>query len=207
MVRAENRADGLAAAGAEQAREAVDLALADGEVERAHTGRAGKPGGLIDDLCVLQCVFRAFGLDPGQIVELLAEHLGHELHARQLRDLVFADELAVAQDRDAVADGVDLLEEVRDEDDADAAGLEVQHELKELFDLLLVQRGRRLVENEHLALHIDRAGDGDHLLHGDGAARQLLRGRGGDAKRAEKLFRARVHLAPVGKGAPGPADI
>ena len=207
VVRAEDRADGLAAAGAEQARKAVDLALADGEIERAHAGRAGKPGRLIDDLCVLQRVLGAFGLDLRQIVELLAEHLGHELHARQLRDLVLADELAVAQDRDAVADGVDLLEEVRDEDDADAAGLEVEHELKELFDLLLVQRRRRLVEDEHLALHIDRAGDGDHLLHGDGAARQLLRGRGGDAERAEELLRARVHLAPVGKGALGPADI
>lgn len=46
MIRAEDRADRLTAARAEQARKAVDLALADGEVERAHACRAGKPAEL-----------------------------------------------------------------------------------------------------------------------------------------------------------------
>ena len=99
----------------------VDLALADGEVKRAHACRAGKPGCLVDDLRVLKCVRRSLALDLGKIVQFLAEHLGHELHARQIGNLVFADELAVAQDGDAVADGIDLLEKMRDKDNADAA--------------------------------------------------------------------------------------
>ena len=121
MIRAEDRTDRLTAARAEQARKAVDLALADGEVERAHACRAGKPGCLVDDLRVLKCVRRSLALDLGKIVQFLAEHLGHELHARQIGNLVFADELAVAQDGDAVADGIDLLEKMRNKDNADAA--------------------------------------------------------------------------------------
>ena len=121
MVRAEDRTHGFAAARAEQARKAVDLALADGEVKRAHACRAGKPGCLVDDLRAVQRVRSSLALDLGKIVQLLAEHLGHKLHARQVGNFVFADKLAVAQDGNTVADGIDLLEEMRDKDNADAA--------------------------------------------------------------------------------------
>ena len=206
-VGAEDRAHGFAAAGAEQSRKAVDLALADGKIERADARGARKPGRLIDDLRVFKRVGSGIALDLGQIVQLLAEHLGHELHARKLGDLILADEPAVAQDRDAVADGVDLLQKMRDKDDADTARFEIQHQPKELFDLLLVKRRRRLVENEHLALHVNRTRDGDHLLHGDGAAGKLLCGRGRDAERIEQLLRARVHFAPVRKRALRSSDV
>ena len=121
MIRAEDRAHGFAAAGAEQTRKAVDLALADGKIKRANACRTGKPGCLIDDLRALKRVCGAFALDLGQIIEFLAEHLGHKLHTRQVGNLVFADKFAVAQDGDAVADGVDLLEKMRNKDNADAA--------------------------------------------------------------------------------------
>ena len=49
------------------------------------------------------------------------EHRLHQVDAQQLLGQVLADELAVAQHRHAVADLVDLVEEVRDEEDRDAA--------------------------------------------------------------------------------------
>ena len=106
---------------AEQARKAVDLALADGKIKRANACRTGKPGCLIDDLRALKRVCGAFALDLGQIIEFLAEHLGHKLHTRQVGNLVFADKFAVAQNGNTVADGVDLLEKMRNKDNADAA--------------------------------------------------------------------------------------
>ena len=62
------------------------------------------------------------GRDGGELVELAADHLGDERFAGEVGGEVLADELAVAQDRDAVGDLVDLVEEVADEEDRDAAG-------------------------------------------------------------------------------------
>ena len=64
---------------------------------------------------------------------------------------VLADEPAVAQHRDAVADLVHLVEEVRDEQDRDAALLELADDAEELGHLVEVEARGRLVEHEHLA--------------------------------------------------------
>ena len=145
-------------------------------------------------------------LDVGHFVQILAEHLGDQLHPGQILNDVLAHQLAVPQHGDPVADLIDLLEEVGDEDDAHALLLEVKHELEELLHLLLVERGGGLVENEHLALHVHRPGDGHHLLHGDGAAAQLLGGAGGNVQRFENLSGAAVHGAPVDTRALGTGD-
>ena len=58
------------------------------------------------------------------------------------RGEVLADERAVAQHRDAVADLVDLVEEVRDEEDGDAALLELADHPEQLGDLV-ERRGSR----------------------------------------------------------------
>ena len=54
-------------------------------------------------------------VEVGERGQLLADHLLHHLQPRELGERVLADQLAVAQDRDAVGDRVDLVEEVRDE--------------------------------------------------------------------------------------------
>ena len=77
---------------------------------------------------------------------------------------VLADELAVAQDGDAVADLVDLVEEVRDEQDRHAALLEVADDAEQLGALVEVQARGRLVEDEHPDVGRDRPRDRDQLL-------------------------------------------
>ena len=86
---------------------------------------------------------------------------------------------------------------MRDEDDADAAVLELAHHAEELLDLGLVERRGGLVEDEDLAVHVHRARDGHHLLHGDRAAAELLLGADGDAEVLENGVRVGVHLLPV----------
>ena len=145
-------------------------------------------------------------LDVGHFVQILTQHLGDQLHSGQILNDVLAHQLAVPQHGDPVADLIDLLEEVGDEDDAHALLLEVEHQLEELLHLLLVERRGGLVENEHLALHVHRPGDGHHLLHGDGAAAQLLGGAGGNVQRFENLSGAAVDGAPVDTRALGAGD-
>ena len=65
-----------------------------------------------------------------------AQHQPDQLEPGQRRRLVRADERAVPQDRDAVGDLVDLVQEVGDEDDRDAFALELPHHLEELRGLV-----------------------------------------------------------------------
>ena len=87
---------------------------------------------------------------------------------RSSRGEVLADEPSVAQHRHAVADLVDLVEEVRDEQDRDAALLQLADDAEELGDLVEVEARGGLVEHEHPHVGRDRPGDRDELLHGEG---------------------------------------
>ena len=53
--------------------------------------------------------------------------------------------------------------------------LEVAHHGEELLHFAVVQGGGRLVKNQHLAVHIHRAGNGNHLLDGQGVIFEILR--------------------------------
>ncbi len=75
-----------------------------------------------------------------------------------------ADQTAVAQDRDAVRDPVNLVEEMGDEDDRDSAALEVAQDLEKQLDLIGVEARGRLVEHEHPRVVLERARDRDELL-------------------------------------------
>src|SRR4051794_2426209 len=72
--------------------------------------------------------------------------------------------LAVAQHDDAIGDLADLLQPVRDVDDADALGPELAHLLEERLGLGAAERGRGLVEDEELRVQGERLRDLDQLL-------------------------------------------
>ena len=97
---------------------------------------------------------RGRGLRNGLEVEFAqfsAHHFGNELKPGQGGGLELADEFAVAQHGDAIGDGVDLVEKMRDEQDAESFGLELAHDAEETFDFALVKTRSRLVENQRLA--------------------------------------------------------
>ena len=77
------------------------------------------------------------------------------------------DIAAVAQDGDAVADLKELRHTMGDIDDAHAIGPQLLDGFEEDLDLLIGDRGRRLIQDQDLGIVGDRLGDLDHLLLGD----------------------------------------
>ena len=113
-ARAEDRLRELGAPGADQAGERHDLAPAHGERDVLELAVAGEPLDLERDVAGLAALARE---------ELLERAPHHELHERLGVEVVRRaglHVLAVAHDRDAVGEAEDLLEPVRDVDDADA---------------------------------------------------------------------------------------
>ena len=162
---AEHQPRRFGAARAEQPGEADHFAVAQREIERrdiaglavafearADVARLMRPGG---------------GAFAGGLRKLAAQHHPDQFEARQRRGVTRSDQLAVAQDGDAIGDLVDLVEEMGDEDDADAARGELAHDAEQDRDLVTVETRGRLVEDQHPRRQIDGAGDRDDLLDRD----------------------------------------
>ena len=173
----------------------LSLRAADMEIKGAALGAGQLPG--VVDAFLADGALLPDALQLGQIVQALAHHLCDELDLGQMLHLVLAHQLAVAQNGDPVADLVDLLQKVRDENDAHAGGLQIPHESEQHGDFLVIQRGGRLVEDQHLAVHIDGARDGHHLLDRQGAAGQFLGCPGGNIQPVQDLRRLFFVFFPV----------
>ena len=65
----------------------------------------------------------------------------------------------VAQHRDAIAKAEHFRNAMRDEEDREAALLELVNDGEEMIDLPVGQRRRRLIEHEDLAVERERARD------------------------------------------------
>ena len=107
--------------GAEQAGEADDLAGADGEGRVLDLGADAQVlGG--DQRAVGGMAFAVeagLALAPHRL-QVAAEHGGDELELADVGHAAHGDRAAVAHDGDPVADGVELVELVADENDRDA---------------------------------------------------------------------------------------
>ena len=136
-------------------------------------------------------------LDGGQVIEILAQHSGHELHSRQLRNGIVSHEGTVPHDSDAIADCIHLLQEVRNKKDAYALRLQLVHHAEELLYLIVVQRGGGLVQNQYPAVHVHGSGNGDHLLDGDGIIFQCIGHIHLDLQTVHQLLGLPVHGLPV----------
>ena len=81
-----------------------------------------------------------------------------------------------------------------DEDQADALIAQLAHQGKEHLDFLGIEAGGRFVEDQHLRGEIDRAANGDDLLHRDGKPVQRLANVEGEAVGFHQFRRPRFHL-------------
>ena len=157
----------------QQAGEPDHFARAQREVEGRHGLPAAKPFGR-EDLLSLRRGRRA--REPLlDVLELASEHEGNQFQRRQLGGRRRSDQPAVAQDRDAVGDLVDLIDEMGDEDDGEAAAFQIAHDLEQKLGLVGVETGGRLVEHQDPRVVFERASDRDQLLdrHRIGAERPL----------------------------------
>ena len=157
----------------EEPSEPHDLAGPERQVERSHDAPPPKPLRQKDRL-TLGAVGQSFEPLLG-LLEFASEHQRNQLEPRKLGGRAFADEAAVAQHRYPIGDLVDLVQEVGDEDDRDAAAFQVADDLEQELGLVGVEAGGRLVQHQHPRVVLERARDGDQLLDGKrkGAERPL----------------------------------
>ena len=116
--------------------------------------------------------------------------------------VVLLDDAPVGHEHDAVGGGAREAHLVGDHDHRHAALGEVDHDVEDLLDHLGVEGGGGLVEEHHLGLHRERAGDGDPLLLAAGELGGVLAGLVADPDPVEQLLRARL-----GVGLLDPADL
>src|SRR2546423_136285 len=115
-------------------------------------------------LLLLRVMLAEGGRAPAlQLLALLAEHQADEVNLFKPRERARGDELAVAQNGHAVADGVQLVEAVADVDDANALRLQTPDHVVEDGDLVLGERAGRLVQDDDPRAERDAARDCDHL--------------------------------------------
>ncbi|BFO19230.1 hypothetical protein SHKM778_56180 [Streptomyces sp. KM77-8] len=139
-----------------------DLALAhlDGEVADS-AAVAESP----DDKTVVVTGFGPCGAGGDDVP---ADHVPHQGGTVQFAGGGATDQSAVAQDRDPVGHGHDLVDVVRDVDDGDALVAQPAHQGAYLSGVLGAQTGGRLVEDQRLAAPAHLPRDLDHGLLGDG---------------------------------------
>ena len=113
-----------------------------------------------------------------------------------------ANPATVAQHREAIADGENLLEAVRDVDNAHAVGPHPPDQIEQHVDLPLGEARRGFVHDHHAGLEGYRLGDFHQLLlgggkSGHGRARIQIRSQG-----LEQFGAAPIHFAGVLQPAP-----
>ena len=145
----------------------------------------------------LRLVLGAVRLDGGQVIEVLTKHRRNKANPRQLRHRIGTDQTSISENRDGIADLIDLFQEMRDKDDADALLLQRAHHRKQLLNLLVIERGGRLIQDQHLRVHIHRTGDGHHLLQRDRIVLQLPAHINRKIQTLHQLLRPLVHRAAV----------
>ena len=191
-VRADERARGFGSPGAHQPGEAEDLALAQLEADVLEQLLGAEAGDLEHDLAIR---LHADGL--GLARDLAADHHGDDLLHGRLLGLARAHVAAVADDRDAVGDPLDLVHAVRDVDHPGVGLHEAADQAVQDLDLGVVERRRRLVHDQQLGVVGQRLADLDHLLLGDREAADELLGPQRQMEALDQLARLRVEPALV----------
>ena len=112
------------------------------------------------------------------------------------------DKAAIAQDRDAIADLVDLVDEMGDEDDRKPSAFELAHDAEKEFGLFRVEARGRLVEDEDPRVLFERARDRHQLLNGDRIGAEGTFDVDVDAEPLEPFLGAFARLAPRDQAEP-----
>ena len=155
-----DRAQELAAPGADEPADPDHLARADLEADVAHVRQAGDVADGQDGFAV------ALGPLGVELPDLASDHQLDELVRRRRRREPGRDRAAVGEDGDAVAEAADLVEAVRDVDHADALRSEPADDAEHRLDLVVVEDRGRLVHDQQAHVARERAGDRDDLLTG-----------------------------------------
>ena len=162
LVNAEEGVEQLAPARAEQAPDAEDLAPVKLKAEVFGQLLAG------DVLRLENHVFQSDFTVMDTAFDLVAQHHFNQLLFVDIPDLSLADNLAVSQHNNIVTQIKDLIQEVRDIEDDVALLPQFADHLEQHGDLMVGERGSRLVKQEDAAALTQRTCNLDDLLVADG---------------------------------------
>ena len=144
--------------GPDEPAETDDLARVD---LQAHAANSGQPPGVPNLQQHAIGADRPFGIE---LLDLASDHELDELVGRRRRGQARSRRAPVREHGDAVADAPDLVEAVRDVDDADTLRREPANHVEERLDLALVEDRGRLVHDQQPHVSRQRAGDRHDLL-------------------------------------------
>ena len=178
-VLVEVAADVVAVGASEDAHRQLGAARTHQAGDADHLARADEEVGVVDDQpTVLQRMVDGPVLDPQHLLADVGRALGvaalqvaadHPADDPLLGDVVGVqveglDRLPVADDRDPVGDGFDLVQLVADDDRGDPVVAQTRDQAEQVGGVLVVQRGGRLVQDQQLDVLGQRLGDLDQLL-------------------------------------------
>ena len=132
-----------------------------------------------------------------RLAQASPDHLRDHIRNRRLGDRPRALVATIANDRDAVGDGEDLLQAVRDVDDGQPFVAQAAQQREEPFRLGGAEGRVRLVHDDDLGLLLQRPRDLDELLFRDGETTHFRVGIEIDAHLGQDAPRRRHHLALV----------
>src|SRR5690606_19631740 len=153
-----DRAERLRPSRPEQTRDTEDLASPQLELDVIGKRRRRKLPDTQDRLAGLVRHARK------KLGERTSHHELDDVARDDVRDLSRPRRASVAQNREAIGDAEDLVEEVADVDHAHAFIAKAPDDLEEAFGVVMSEGARRLVEDEDPRLARDRARDLDDLL-------------------------------------------
>ena len=171
------------------------------QIERRHDAPPPQSLGQKDRLPLNRCVRAGFEALLG-LHELAPEHQRDQFQPRQLPRRGRPDQAPVAQHGYAVGDPVHLIDEMGDEDDRDAARLEIAQDAEQQLGLVGVEAGGRLVEHQNPRVLFERAGDRDQLLNRDRIGAERALDVDVDIEPREPLARDGARLAPGNQAEP-----
>src|SRR5262249_25190614 len=160
----EERANQLAAAGADETGDAEDFATVEIEGGVAEAGWGGEVANLQNNVASCTGSLALCGARD----DTAADHGGDHLVVAHGRELAGRPAAAVAQDGVARGDLAHFFEKVADVDDGDAAVAQLRDEAEEALDVGALQAAGRFVHQQHARVEGERATDLDHLLIGEG---------------------------------------
>ena len=158
LVEAVDEPEQLGAPGADEPTETDDLACLDLQADPANRGQVPGVSNLQQDVIRAD---RAVGIE---LLDRAPDHQLDQLVGRRRRGNAGGGRAAVRQHGHPVADAPDLVEPVRDVDDADALGGQPADDVEEGADLAVVEDRRRLVHDQQPHVARERAGDRHDLL-------------------------------------------
>jgi hypothetical protein len=165
-VRYEHQPHGFRAARAEQAGQTYSLARVDIERyirhfrARAEVRRADRRRAALGEVRFLDRAVLVH--DSGKRAP---KHGGDELQLVERGHRAFRNGLAVAHDRDAIAQRVQLIQPMRHENHRAAVVPQTPHHAKQQFDFTFIERGCGLVHDDHFRVRRYRSRQRHHLLN------------------------------------------